>query len=305
MKFILTLFAFLIASTTFAQKVEDYISQANKFYQEKEYLKAGKLYEKALQTKTGDETDYYNAACCWALTGDTIKALNYLNKSIDLGNRDVEHLQKDSDLDNLHNTKGWKTILVKIKTKINEYEASLNQPLKKQLEKIYVKDQTLRHLLEDVSKKFGQTSNEYRYFWEVINREDSINLVEVETIIKKYGWVGKSEIGEKANEALWLVIQHADLATQEKYLPLLQSSVKKGESNPNDLALLEDRILMRNNKPQKYGSQVITNNKTGAVFYEIENPEYVNQRRKTVGLIPIEEYAKLLGIEWTIKQKEK
>ncbi len=102
-----------------------------------------------------------------------------------------------------------------------------------------------------------------------------------------------------------MVIQHADLATQEKYLPLLQASVEKGESKPSDLALLEDRILMRNNKPQKYGSQVITNNKTGKRFYEIENPEYVNQRRKSVGLIPIEEYAKLFGIEWTIEQKEK
>ncbi len=171
MKRIFIVLLILIPSTTFAQKAEEYISQADKFYQEKDYLKSAKLYEKALQIKIGDETDYYNAACYWALTGDTIKSIRYLNKSVDLGNRDIKHLQGDTDLDNLHNTKGWKTVLVKIKAKIKEYEASLNQPLKKQLEKIDVKDQTLRRLLENVSRKFGQTSNEYRYFWEVINRE--------------------------------------------------------------------------------------------------------------------------------------
>lgn len=50
---------------------------------------------------------------------------------------------------------------------------------------------------------------------------------------------GKSLAGPKGNRTVWAVIQHADLATQEKYLPLLQASVNTGESNAVDLVYLE------------------------------------------------------------------
>src|SRR5436190_2110329 len=75
-------------------------------------------------------------------------------------------------------------------------------------------------------------------FWAYI---DSTNLAKVSSIIDKHGWLGKSQIGNRANYTLWLVIQHADLKTQEKYLPLMRASVVRGESGPDNLAYLEDR----------------------------------------------------------------
>jgi hypothetical protein len=39
--------------------------------------------------------------------------------------------------------------------------------------------------------------------------------------------------------------------------------VKKGESSGGHLALLEDRIQMRNGKPQIYGSQITRDEETG------------------------------------------
>ena len=140
----------------------------------------------------------------------------------------------------------------------------------------------------------------------MVTEQDSLNEIEVIKIIEEKGWVGKSLVGGQANMTLWLVIQHAPLETQEKYLPLLKESVLKGESQGSHLALLEDRIQMRNGKPQTYGSQITTDEKTGKqVVYEIWEPEYVNQRRKEVGLGSIEDYVKKWGIEWTIEQKEK
>src|SRR5262245_10783305 len=79
---------------------------------------------------------------------------------------------------------------------------------------------------------------------------DSLNLVQVEALIAAYGWPGKSFVGARGNQACFLVIQHADSATQVRYLPLLQQSVAQGESSPADLALLEDRVLMRQGKKQ-------------------------------------------------------
>jgi hypothetical protein len=41
---------------------------------------------------------------------------------------------------------------------------------------------------------------------------------------------------------LFLVIQHSDSTTQEKYLPLLKQAVKDNRAFGHDLALLEDRV---------------------------------------------------------------
>jgi hypothetical protein len=129
---------------------------------------------------------------------------------------------------------------------------------------------------------------------------DSCNLMQVEKLIAKYGWLGKSFVGDRGNQTVFLVIQHADSATQEKYLPLMQKSVDEGESNAGDFALLQDRLLMRQGKPQIYGSQVVFD-KTGApVFYKIEDEKNVNSRRAKVGLQPIEEYAKYFGIDYKL-----
>jgi len=134
-----------------------------------------------------------------------------------------------------------------------------------------------------------------------MNYIDSCNLVQVEILIAKYGWLGKSFVGAKGNGTVFLVIQHADLATQEKYLPLLQKSVEQGESRPADLALLQDRVLMRQGKKQIYGSQVVFNKTTGAQeFYPIEDEKNVNIRREKVGLQPMEEYAKHFGIDYKL-----
>ena len=129
---------------------------------------------------------------------------------------------------------------------------------------------------------------------------DSCNLVQVEKLIAKYGWLGKGFVGARGNQTIFLVIQHADLSTQEKYLPIMQKSVDEGESSPSDLALLQDRVLMRQGKKQIYGSQVVFNKTGGQEFYPIEDEKNVNIRRAKVGLQPLEEYAKYFGIEYKL-----
>ena len=128
---------------------------------------------------------------------------------------------------------------------------------------------------------------------------DSTNLIQVEALIAKYGWPGKSFVGRRGNQTVFLVIQHADSATQARYLPMMKRSVELGESELSDLALLQDRVLMSQGKKQIYGSQVVRNNATGNwELYPIEDEEHLNERRAKAGLETIEEYAKFFGIEY-------
>ncbi|NPA45166.1 MAG: hypothetical protein GXO49_06520, partial [Chlorobi bacterium] len=185
---------------------------------------------------------------------------------------------------------------------LDEFEKDYNKPLKTELENMIIKDQTLRLLIKEAEDKFGRNSKNMKYFWNLITWQDSINEKRIREIINQYSWPGISSVGEKANTAVWLIIQHASLNTQELYLPYLRESVKQGESKAYDLAYLEDRILSNKGEPQKYGTQIDINPETGKYkLYKLEDPKNVNIRRAEIGLGPIEEYLKMFNIEFKNK----
>ena len=128
---------------------------------------------------------------------------------------------------------------------------------------------------------------------------DSVNLVRFEALVEANGWPKASEVGAWAASAGFLVIQHADLETQLRYEPMLRDAVEAGEADAANLALLTDRILVRQGKLQQYGSQTQTDPETGArSFYPIEDPATLDARRAAVGLSPMAEYAREMDVPW-------
>jgi len=111
--------------------------------------------------------------------------------------------------------------------------------------------QKLEMILEE-DQKYRSSSD-----WKKILKADSANQIEVIKILDTYGWLGEDEVGKKGNAALFLVIQHADLPIQEKYLPMMRKAVEDGKARPADLALLEDRVRKKKNEKQLYGSQLV------------------------------------------------
>ena len=132
-------------------------------------------------------------------------------------------------------------------------------------------------------------------------RTDSANLAIVERILDAYGW--PSSLSEEANSAIFLVIDHSNLETMKKYQPVFQDAVKKGYIQMNDLATMEDRMLMNSGKPQIYGTQVYSITREGAkmnYIWPVDDPDKLNGRRASVGLSTIEEYLELFtkkGVE--------
>lgn len=175
---------------------------------------------------------------------------------------------------------------------------TFNAPLAARLDSIYEEDQKYRKMLSDVEAKWGMNSKEMYEHWEKINRVDSLNVIEVSKILDEHGWLGAETVGNKGNNALFLVIQHANLDVQEKYLPMMRDAVKAGRAEGSSLALLEDRVAMRQGRKQIYGSQITRDENGVYQIAPIEDEANVNKRRAAVGLQPLEDYVKRVGITY-------
>ncbi|MDO6435220.1 hypothetical protein Q4E93_31680 [Flavitalea sp. BT771] len=173
---------------------------------------------------------------------------------------------------------------------------ALYHAIEARLDTVLDDDQSARRKLDEFSKQHNTRRSDS--LWKVIRKKDDANLAKVKDILDKYGWLGIDEIGEKANLALFLVIQHADSLTQVTYLPMMRLAVKDGKAKAEHLALLEDRVLTNQGKPQIYGSQVRTNRAGKNEFFPIGDEGNVNKRRAAVGLEPLEEYARNFGIDY-------
>lgn len=188
---------------------------------------------------------------------------------------------------------------------------SLDKSIMAQLDTIHQEDQTYRlQLAEILAKSVREDSDNIKIITlsEIINEKDSINLLKIERILNEYGWLGADVVGEDGNKTLFLVIQHSDLETQLRYLPMMREAVKLGNANGKDFALLEDKIAVKQGKRQIYGSQIFKNYDTGESYvYPLIEPEKVNERRAEVGLEPIEDYVKkAIGMTWDVeKHKER
>ncbi len=127
-------------------------------------------------------------------------------------------------------------------------------------------------------------------------KEDHKNQELVISILEKCGMPTLKEVTQKQMNAIWLGLQHTTKKYRKKYFPLVEKAVKNGDLSKQQYALMKDRILMDEGKPQIYGSQI----KDGKL-YKLANPETVNERRKKMGMKPIEEYLKYFNIEFKTK----
>ncbi len=308
---LLTLSYFIITALTFGQVISpeyyNLVAKAESLYIAKNYKASAFSFSAAFGSNHGDGTVYnkFDAACAWTLANYPDSAFFTLEEIVAKYNfneyEDV-HISTNSNLNPLHNDKRWKSLLETIKRNEDKAERSLNKPLAAELDSIYTEDQKYRLMIDSIRKRSGQDSKEMKDLWKIINEKDSINLVKTTTILDKYGWLGTDVVGVKGNAALFLVIQHSKLKIQEHYLPMMKEAVKNGKALGSQLALLVDRIEMRNERPQIYGSQLqMKDGKYG--FYQIVDEINVNKRRAEVGLQPLEEYARYFNIEYKLPSK--
>lgn len=193
-------------------------------------------------------------------------------------------------------------------------QTGINLELKKQLDSILQTDQGIREFLDSetsearkdqLAKELGYPKDELKKSaWRIMSKIDSANFKKVERIISKYGYPGKSLVGEPANTAVFYVIQHSP-SQIPKFYPLIEKAGKEGELPFEYVAMMLDRKLTSEGKLQIYGTQIysvqITNPKTGqkeffSYVMPIEDAKNVNKRRKEAGFkLTVEENTQRFG----------
>lgn len=127
---------------------------------------------------------------------------------------------------------------------------------------------------------------------------DKENLEKVLGIFETCGFPTLQRVGQKGMMSTFLVLQHSTRRIREKYLPQIKSSAEKGDLSLQEVALMEDRLLMESGEKQKYGTQITSDQGNEEwKLYPIEDMKNVNERRKTMGLGPLEDYVKNWKIE--------
>ncbi len=296
------LLSILFSNFAFGQEIIE--TKASKLRDEGNLKLAIEEHAKVYAEDATNRTNTYNYACALALDKQIDTAFYYLN--VATAQDSTVQALNDPDFYFLIEDERWAKLQDKLIERVEAKHGKYGDlDLAKELWTMKVKDQAFYYHIKTVRKIAGNDSPIIKALWELKKKINDENLKRITEIIDTKGWPKKSVVKGNAAGTVFLVIQHSDIETQKKYLPMMKEAAENEEASWSSLALLIDRVNLREGKEQIYGSQIYRNDDDTFYVKDLKDPEYVNQRRKEVGLGPIEDYVKRWDIKWTVEQKEK
>ena len=311
MRYNFTLLLILLFAGVSAQKNEydSFIFTADSLFKKGNYQNSAQAYSKAFKSnKWKGRIDHrYGAAIAWAKANVPDSALSNLEKIVNSGNYiDYNSLTLESSFSYLHEDKRWTVVLNKLKKIEQGQSKEFDTALAATLEMVFQEDQKYRTIIDSLIEKEGRNAANVQKKIAEMLKVDSANLTIVSALLDKHGWLGPEQVGKKGGLTIFLVIQHANLNTQLKYLPMLKNAVSSGKAEASYLAYLEDRVLLQQNKRQIYGTQIGTVKPTGQKYVlPLSDPMNVDKRRALMGLEPLAVYLSDFNMEWKPAEYEK
>ena len=270
---------------------------------DKKFVASTKVYEKAFKVNPNAPLkDRYNAACINSLANKTDAAYKHLFIAVnDLKWYDINHLKNDNDLTNIKNDKRWNLLLSKMQHTKQEVEKHFDKKLVNTLDQIYLDDQSTRSQIRAKEEKYGRDSKEMKAFWQSILKKDAINLIKVSKILDTQGWPSKQKIGKRGTSTLFLVIQHANLETQQKYLSMITKAMERNDLPKRQYAMFYDRLLLRLGRRQIYGTQLAISKESKKPYVlPLRDANNVDTRRASMGLNSMQENLNRWNLTWDI-----
>jgi hypothetical protein len=138
----------------------------------------------------------------------------------------------------------------------------------------------------------GSLYDGYHPLMENVHRRNAARL---SIILDRYGWPGRTMVGADGAHAAWILAQHAigDPMLQRRAFQLLRTAAAHGEATVLEVAMLEDRIRVSEGRLQRYGTQYDWDSDGCLSPLPIEDPDHVDERRRAVGLSPLDECTQL------------
>ena len=294
-----TFYLFLFFSSfSFSQFDDLDLTPADSLMQEGKIKDA--LIEFETNYKKGNrDTNYlYNYACALAEDSQFDKSFAILRESLNL---EVKlNPLFDPDFLNLRTDKSWNSFEDELITKIElKYKTTIvDKEYAKKLWEMRALDQVYYFQIHLAERKIGKNTTVVNTLWRIKNNINKENLEKLEKLIQEKGFPKKSLVGNNAAQAAFLIIQHADLQTQKKYVITIEDLCKKKEADSQSFAYLYDRIEVSEGRPQKYGTQVKYNKeKEQYEVFPLIDKEKVDFWRDEIGLTTINEYLSGYGIK--------
>jgi hypothetical protein len=134
-----------------------------------------------------------------------------------------------------------------------------------------------------------------------VRQIDERHLSVLKSIAAEAGFPNAAEIGKDGVNAFWLLVQHADAdrAFQAEMLRVITPrGTRSDDIDLSKFALLTDRVLVAQGKPQRFGTQVKLDNGKYRVGVVEDEPQ-LDARRRDAGLMPINDYLCMLEALYT------
>lgn len=176
----------------------------------------------------------------------------------------------------------------------------------KLLTEVLYKDQYVRLQMQELTKAVNNDGNaelidSLIVLSENIERIDKENIAVIDSLLQQGLPKGLSE---ESYKTIWIVIDHASLEKQVQHLSIIEKMSSEGLIDVDNYAILFDSIAMKQNRPQRYGSQSVQFGTPGNMhlyIWPVENAESLDSLRETVGMGPIlkylEQLTEYLGID--------
>ncbi len=282
-------------------------SRGDNFRKEGDLVKAIKAYKSDYLKNTSDDNNIYNLACAYALIYQKDSAFHYLTMA--LKNDTRLWALADNDLLTLTDDQRWNSIEENQFEKFQSKKGKLKKPTyAKQLLRLIMKDQALDYHLDMAKRFYMKYGRIPHWHYPIVAQKKEIgkgNFSKIEQLIANHGWPTYSMVGKLAADAPLIIINHLEGEEMRmKYLPQIKEACLQKEGSCMEFAKIKDRILVNTNKLQVYGMQFRYNSKRQLEPFPIRDPQYVDQKRATIGLEPIKKYLKRkINYNWTIQQK--
>jgi len=121
---------------------------------------------------------------------------------------------------------------------------------------------------------------------------DADNLRWFKQQVADHGFPTVEEVGTDGVGDAFTLVQHADSDPdfQQQMLETMRARLAAGGIKKSEVAMLTDRVLVAQGKPQRYGSQYLRAKDGSFVPKPTEDAGHVDERRRQMDLMPLADY---------------